>query len=382
MTRPALALRQQILEAFRAGKAVPGNRIVYLGDSVTLGSWENATMYQNEAYPLYATLLSGGRILTGYNAGISGNNTAQMLARFDADVAAQSPAFVLVNAGTNDTGQNVDFATWRADIQTLLTKIRNLGVRPVMSTIIPRSDATIRARVQLWNAWIRAYAATNGIPLVDFHAVLVDPTTGSFASGYDSGDGVHPSNLARKVMGQAVVDALLPLLPPSRPPLVRDNTDVSLLGNNAVLVTDSNADGVPDGWFAYSGATGFAHALVTDSLVPGKLMQMTMTAAASLRAIQRNLSSGSWAVGDRLAFCGLVTTDGGVKATAKMTLNGPGTNAQAAVFTNAVTRGVFYQEVVVPAGTTSITVDLIASAGTGVVAWGQPTVRNLTAMGL
>lgn len=62
------------------------------------------------------------------------------------------------------------------------------------------------------------------------------------------------------------------------------------------------------------------------------------------------------------------------------TFTGPGTNAQAANFRAAVTRGVFYQEVVIPAGTTGITLDLIASAGTGVVAWGQVTVGNLTAL--
>lgn len=65
----------------------------------------------------------------------------------------------------------------------------------------------------------------------------------------------------------------------------------------------------------------------------------------------------------------------------KATFTG-GTGNARVLFKATVTRGVTYQEFVVPAGTTSNMVDLIAGAGSGVVAWGQITRVNLTALGL
>lgn len=83
-------------------------------------------------------------------------------------------------------------------------------------------------------------------------------------------------------MGQVMSDTLTTYLPPWAPILAQDNADTAqLYSSNPILLTDSNADGVPEGWYAYGGSTGYAHALVTDSLIPGKLMQVTRTANAA-----------------------------------------------------------------------------------------------------
>ena len=181
-------------------------------------------------------------------------------------------------------------------------------------------------------------------------------------------------------MGQLVSDKLSLLAQEWKPYLSRDNTDALNLINatNTLMITDATADGVPDGWFSYGGSSGYAHALVTAAGVPGKIAQITQTANASLRAMQKGITAS---VGDRISISGVITTDGGVNAYVKVSfvgLSGNGSTARPASFQSAVTAGVFYQELTIPVGATGVNVDLIAEAGTGVVSFGQITGINLT----
>lgn len=44
-----------------------------------------------------------------------------------------------------------------------------------------------------FNTWRKYYAAANGIAVVDFYNLLVDPANGNYLAGYYS-DGLHPSH--------------------------------------------------------------------------------------------------------------------------------------------------------------------------------------------
>lgn len=371
------------LDTFNVASMVharPGNRVAFLGDSITQASWQNSTQTQGSSFPLYAQMLSAGRILTVRNAGISGERSDQMLARFDSDVTPYKPNAVVVMAGRNDINQSVGLATFQANMLAIFSKIRAIGAIPVIGLIPPVNTPADKPTTVKWNTWLRYYAAASGIIVLDFYTLLVDPATGSYAAAYNT-DGTHPSHSGYVAMGQLCADKLAPLLPAWGPPLAVDNGNTAqLYSSNPVLLTDTNGDGVPDGWFAYGGSTGYAHALVTDAAVPGKLMQITQTANASLRAMQRGFTAFS--VGDKVALCGVITTDGGIRAQVKVTFTGNGGTANAADFTVPVTRGLFHQEYTIPTGTTSVMVDLIAHPGTGVVSWGQVTPVNLTALGL
>jgi hypothetical protein len=158
-----------------------------------------------------------------------------------------------------------------------------------------------------------------------------------------------------------------------------ENTDAAALWTtNNLLLTDTNSDGVPDGWTAYSGSSGFTHALVIDSAVPGKMMQITMTGAAATRVLERTVSGGI-STGDVLSISAVVTADGGVDSELKLAFTGGSGSARTYIHpAAATTRGVYYMERTVPAGATGIVVDCIAGAGTGVCAWGRVTVLNLT----
>src|SRR4051812_9442138 len=82
-----------------------GNRTVFLGDSITAFGNAYETGASNTfgwGWTAQATFLSKGRIFQVNNAGVPGNTMAQMLARFQKDVAAYSPEKVVIAGGTND----------------------------------------------------------------------------------------------------------------------------------------------------------------------------------------------------------------------------------------------------------------------------------------
>ena len=66
------------------------------------------------------------------NKGIGGNTSANMLARFDQDVASQSPDVVWLIAGTNDYYQGVSVADFTNNMSQLIAKINSLGAKAVV----------------------------------------------------------------------------------------------------------------------------------------------------------------------------------------------------------------------------------------------------------
>jgi lysophospholipase L1-like esterase len=117
--------------------------------------------YWSQAFAVQAALQSKGQIIMARNAGIPGNTTAQMDARFATDVtpyAAQIDAVFLL-AGTNDSGVTA-LPAWIASMKSIIGKIRALGKQPIMATI-PR---TITSRHGLPRSPSRThgFAATPG----------------------------------------------------------------------------------------------------------------------------------------------------------------------------------------------------------------------------
>ena len=282
-------LAPEALAATAASKAPiagarPGSRIVTLGDSITQGADDYATKAQGISWPHYMGLFSGQRASVVQNAGIAGNNTAQMLARFDTDVTPYNPTAVVLLAGTNDVGQGRSFADWSADVVAIVAKIRAIGAVPVLGTIPPNNGADRRQQIGQFNTWLRSYAASQGLTVIPFYALLVDPANGSFKSAYYS-DGTHPSTAGQIAMGQLAADTLAPLLPVNSPPITSDDVDAN---NNIALgcFTAGAGSTLPAGWTDGAGIpAGSVLSYVTDAQVPGQMVKITQTATAGLRQL-------------------------------------------------------------------------------------------------
>ncbi len=176
--------------------------LVLFGDSITEG-------WASQVPELFGTRIVG--------RGISGQTTAQMLVRFQADVLALKPRRVQIMAGTNDVAGNLGPTSetgWQNNIKSMVELARAHGIEPVLASIPPadhfgwKPGMKPAAQIQRLNAWLRDYAQKNGLVYVDYYAVLVGE--GGALKPALGEDGVHPNAAGYAVM-RPLLDRLLDL---------------------------------------------------------------------------------------------------------------------------------------------------------------------------
>ena len=104
-----------------------GSTILALGDSLTAGYAADA----EAAYPAVLASLTGWQIING---GVSGNTSAQALARLPALMRRQ-PQLVLVSIGGNDFLRKVPEADTRSNIRQIVQQIKAAGVPAVLVAV-------------------------------------------------------------------------------------------------------------------------------------------------------------------------------------------------------------------------------------------------------
>lgn len=365
-----------------------GVRWVALGDSLT--SQQSGGAPYNQWVDL-VRMRSDGKLLLAKNAGVSGDNTTQMLTRVTADVLAYRPSFATVMGGTNDITQGVTFATTTANLTAIVSALQDAGVTVCMCTVPPRFDTTKIAATTKLNAWIRQHAAANGCHLLDVYKATVNRTDGKYASGFpvSDGDNVHMLRAGHSAVADAFITDVLPKLPAGQITRPATNADSNNLITNGLLLTQSG--GAATGWVASGSTTGLTEQLVTDSDFLGSAAwEVALATPSNFRAYSWSISTG-WTVGDRLLFVAKFK----VTAASSVPTNG-GFGVQANFFsaaspTNYVTRyqgtnsftGLVAEEFVVPAATTLVQLSFVfapTSAGTQTVRVGEAGVFNLTTL--
>ncbi|MBU6269417.1 MAG: SGNH/GDSL hydrolase family protein [Sphingomonadales bacterium] len=194
------------LAAYRESSAAlaaqpDSKRVVFMGDSIT-EFWDK---------PKQGFFADPHRV----NRGISGQTTPQMLLRFRQDVLALHPRTVVILAGTNDVAGNTGPAS-DAQIEGNITSMVELAranhIRVILATLVPAAkywwapDLKPAPRIAALNAWLRAYATQNHLPLADYYPVMATPEGALKPELGD--DGVHPNAAGYTVM-QAVIAPLL-----------------------------------------------------------------------------------------------------------------------------------------------------------------------------
>ena len=181
----------------------PGEaRVVFLGDSIT-DSWGRK----------YSKFFPGKPYI---NRGISGQTTPQMLIRFRPDVIALRPAVVVILAGTNDIAGNTGQTTLEA-IEDNLTSMAELaranGIRVVLASLLPVCDyikpQTPRRppeKIIALNAWMKNYAAKNGLIYLDYYSAMLDDK--KMLRQELTYDGLHPNDAGYAVMAPLAEKAI------------------------------------------------------------------------------------------------------------------------------------------------------------------------------
>ncbi len=153
-------------------------KIIFFGDSITHGwRWHS---------PGFAQYLRQGIFI---ESGVGGNKTADMLARFQADVVALEPDVVVIMGGANDChSDNITCdANHASNLRQMYEQAAVANIRVVACVIIPvRYPAQwANAGIQRKNAWIREYVAGHPeITLLDYWPVMLDPATNELYEAY------------------------------------------------------------------------------------------------------------------------------------------------------------------------------------------------------
>lgn len=178
------------------------SRVVFMGDSIT-DFWGRAP----------GTVFFPGKPYI--NRGISGQTTPQMLVRFVPDVVALKPKVVVILAGTNDIAGNTGQMSLQDTENNFIAMTdiaKQNGIRVVLSSLTPAFQYPWRPTIQpvekisALNAWLKDYAAKNGLIYLDYYSKMVD-AKGGMKAGL-SHDGVHPNKAGYHIMAPAAERAI------------------------------------------------------------------------------------------------------------------------------------------------------------------------------
>ena len=179
----------------------PGSTVLALGDSLTFGTGASA----ETSYP---TVLAG---LTGWNvvnAGVSGDTSAQALARLPALLAEHRPKLVIVSIGGNDFLRKLPESDTRANVHAACKLALESGAQ-VLLVAVPRATVAAALGQMTDHALYAEVAKDLNIPLqregwgeVLAQAELRSDQVHANAKGY--------AQFARSVQGTAAAAGLLP----------------------------------------------------------------------------------------------------------------------------------------------------------------------------
>ena len=175
--------------------------------------------------------------VTLINKGVEGQQTFELLARFEQDVVAASPRAVIIWGFINDIfrapqGQ-IDAALTRAReaIVSMVGRARAEGIEPILATEVtarPRDNTWsdtfsgwigwlrgkeayqdgINRHVMAMNTWLRDYAAREGLLVLDLQSAVSEPETARRRKPFATPDGSHISEAGYEALSAYAVPIL------------------------------------------------------------------------------------------------------------------------------------------------------------------------------
>lgn len=216
------------IENILAGK----RRIVTIGDSITeAGKYPGGYVWLLERY---LNGLYPDRKIEIINAGIGGNKSTDMQARFQKDAIDQKPGLVMINVGVNDVwntffdfpnnqfypegnwSAGVPVAEYRDKITQMVLAAKAAGIRVVLlsPTLIGESiDGPENRRLQQYVAAMREIALENQCLFIDLNTPFRE-VIGTYQKHAGktlnllAADGVHPNPSGYQIMAFTILRGL------------------------------------------------------------------------------------------------------------------------------------------------------------------------------
>jgi lysophospholipase L1-like esterase len=215
-------------------RAEPPIRIVCLGDSVTKAVRPGVTADETFCAVLEQQLRASGRDVDVINAGIGGNTTADGLARFEIDVLAREPNFVVIMFGLNDSwiddGQSRSRLTvdqYRSNLATMVQRLRDRGVETILMTpnpaIAPTYPAARNVTLKPYVNAVRQLAHREQLPLVDVYRRFAEMAIEGVDLNSHFTDAMHPNPAGQKLIADMLVAQFDEQLAASRLPAAKSD---------------------------------------------------------------------------------------------------------------------------------------------------------------
>ena len=207
-----------------------GDKIAFLGDSITAGGWSNPAGYVRL---VIAGLEANGIKAEPVPAGVGGHKSNDMLARLDKDVLSKKPQWMTLSCGVNDVWHGkkgvplddaaaakpgeydekvADRGTYKKNITAIIEKAAAAGAKPVIltATVINEDLGNAEnARLAPYNDFLRSLAKEKQLPLADLNALFHERIKKENKPGAKilTGDGVHMNGEGNKLMAIGVLQA-------------------------------------------------------------------------------------------------------------------------------------------------------------------------------
>jgi lysophospholipase L1-like esterase len=191
-----------LISSVSIGAGPPG-KVVCIGDSITMG-----TISPELSYPALLARYCQAEVI---NKGVSGQETPQMLERFEEDVLSLKPSVVVVMGGTNDVAQGVPAEKIVSNLRGMYQEALDRGIVVIACTIPPANvyDPHQKEVRKAVNEWI-GDLEVEGVLIAPTGSAIEDSNcSDGLTRAYDSGDGLHPNQLGYEAIAKAVEKALV-----------------------------------------------------------------------------------------------------------------------------------------------------------------------------
>lgn len=186
-------------------------RIVCFGDSVTgLYYHTGGRRTYSDMLQIALQRLYPAASVTVMNAGISGNNTVNALARIETDVLAHHPDLVTVMFGLNDI-TNLTMEQYAGNLTSIITQCRAAGSEVLLCTpnAVEETERRPSAKLEKYIAALRKVAVDSSVPVVDCYAAYQqvrakDPLAFAFLMS----DEIHPNMDGHKLFARVIAEAI------------------------------------------------------------------------------------------------------------------------------------------------------------------------------
>lgn len=204
-----------LLLAFQLGHAEilvkSGESIAFLGDSIT----KQGSAPTGWCGLVISGLEANGIDATPINAGRGGHTTRDMLSRYEADVIAKKPDWMILMCGTNDNpNRGLPFEESQKNITTIVEKTQAAGIKVLIATRPMRGG---EAQENPYNEFLRTLAKDKHLPIAEVFGAMAAAQSEYLKQNSSLpkntpyltiADGTHMNPRGNQVIAESILTAL------------------------------------------------------------------------------------------------------------------------------------------------------------------------------